>query len=89
LKKRKASTKDGPPKKTKHKDPKKIFNEAKIAFEALALIAQTSKGKSTDSSEAGSNTSNESPSDISSINSNKSQSTSESYQSAEYDTDES
>jgi hypothetical protein len=89
LKKRKTSTKDGPPKKTKHKDPKKIFNEAKIAFEALALIAQTSKGKSTDSSEAGSNTSNASPSDISSINSNKSQSTSESYQTAEYDTDES
>jgi hypothetical protein len=87
LKKRKTSTKDGPPKKTKHKDPKKIFNEAKIAFEALALIAQTSKGKSTDSSEAGSNTSNASPSDISSINSNKSQSTSESYQTAEYDTD--
>ncbi len=83
------SNKDGRQKKAKHKDPKKIFNEAKVAFEALALIAQTSKGKSADSSEANSNTSNASPSDISSIDSNKSQSSSEGYQTADYDTDES
>ena len=89
FKKRKGSNKDGRQKKAKHKDPKKIFEEAKVAFEALALIAQTSKGKSADSSEANSNTSNAEPSDISSIDSNKSQSSSEGYQTADYDTDES
>ncbi len=61
MKKGKRSTKDGHPKKTKHEDPKKIFDQAKIAFEALALIAQSSKGKSTNSSDASSNTSNASP----------------------------
>ena len=74
-KKRKGSSKGGSPKKPKHKDPKKIFKEAKVAFEALALIAQASK-KMTASSDTDSN---KTPSDTSNNNSNKSQSTPESY----------
>ena len=88
-KKRKGSNKDSHLKKAKHKDPKKIFDQAKVAFEALALRAQSSKEKSTNSSDASSNTSNASPSDISSNDSNISRSTSAGYQTAEYETDDS
>ena len=84
-KKRKGHTKGGSPKKPKHKDPKKIFNEAKVAFEALALIAQASN-KMTPSFDTDSNPT---PSDSSNDDSNKTQSTPDSYQTAEYDTDES
>jgi len=84
-KKRKGHAKGGSPKKPKHKDPKKIFNEAKVAFEALALIAQASN-KMTPSFDTDSNPT---PSDSSNDDSNKTQSTPDSYQTAEYDTDES
>ena len=84
-KKRKGHAKGGSPKKPKHKDPKKIFNEAKVAFEALALIAQASN-KMTPSFDTDSNPT---PSDSSNDDSNKTQSTPDSYQTAEYDTYES
>jgi len=72
-------------KRMKHKDPRRVFNEAKVAFEALALIAQASTGKETASSETDSN---QTPS-INNQSSNNSLSTPDSYQTAEYESDDS